>query len=72
MEHTQNYYSSRLNMIDEHVIAAERFTERITQHDCGNLAMMNALLAGVLALVEISRTLTEIKEEISHIELKIK
>lgn len=72
MEIKGEYLTSRLGKIEGHLETAESQLSRVHYGDVNNVVLLNAMLAGVMALVEMARALDEIKEEISHIELKMK
>ena len=72
MTENDDYYSTRLNQIDQHIEAAERLLDKSLAHDCGHKALINVMLAGVLAVMELGKLMAEIRDELSHIELKIK
>lgn len=72
MSEKDDYYSTRLNQIDQHIEAAERLLDKSLEHDCGHRALINAMLAGVLAVMELGKVMAEIRDEISIIELKMK
>jgi hypothetical protein len=66
------YLTSMLAKVDGHLETAERNLSRVHNGDVNNVVLLNAVLAGVMALVEMARALDEIKEELSLIELKMK
>lgn len=64
MSERDDYYLSELKKIDGHIEMAERLLARSELCSSQEQAMVNAMLAEVLALVEIGKVLGEIRDEV--------
>lgn len=70
MSEKDDYYLTSFKEIDQHIADAEGALLHVTPHDYGSTAMVNAVLAASLALVEIGKLMGALTEELKRINLE--